>query len=361
MPVFLNAVGTATPPHEVHGTFRAFAEGLIEDPRERRVFARMADRSGIARRWSVLRPDGRPGRVDAGGFYGTDADPRAFPSTRARMAVYEREGPPLAFGALDALGDALGGDAPLDGVTHLVVASCTGFAAPGLDHAICARLGLPEHVSRTLVGFMGCQAAIVALRLAADAVRADPAARVLVVNLELCTLHLQARAEVEQLLCFLLFGDGCSAALVSAEPRGARLDAFRAALMPEASEQIAWRVGDDGFDMVLSGAVPASLTRALPPRLPAILGGADAAEFDLWAIHPGGRSVLDAVEEACRPPQGAMAHSRAVLEAHGNMSSPTVMFVLRDMLAARPEPGRKGVAMAFGPGLSAETMRFETI
>jgi predicted naringenin-chalcone synthase len=348
-PVFLNQIGTATPVHEVHGTFRAFAEGLIPDQRARRVFARMADRAGIARRWSVLRPDGRPGLVDAEGFY----EPGHFPSTRARMQRWEAEAPALAFRALDSLG-------PLEGITHLVTASCTGFVAPGLDHAIAAHLGLDETVARTNIGFMGCQAAIVALRVANDAVRADPAARVLVVNLELCTLHLQERPDVEQLLCFLLFGDGCSAALVSAAPEGLRLDGFRSALMPEASEQISWRVGDNGFDMVLSGEVPKSLNRALPQRLPALLGGAEAAAFDLWAIHPGGRSVLDAVEEACRPPQGALADSRAVLEAHGNMSSPTIMFVLRRMLAAG-EAGRRGVAMAFGPGLSAETMRFATV
>ncbi|HEY8611630.1 MAG TPA: type III polyketide synthase [Roseomonas sp.] len=348
-PVFLNRIGTATPGHEVHGTFRAFAEGLIPEGRQRRLFSRMADRAGIARRWSVLRPDGRPGHVDAEGFY----EPGRFPSTRARMARWEAEAPALAFRALDALG-------PVEGITHLIVASCTGFAAPGLDHAISARLELAETVARTNIGFMGCQAAIVALRLAHDAVRADPAARVLVVNLELCTLHLQERPEVEQLLCFLLFGDGCSAALVSADPSGLRLDGFRCALMPEAQEQIAWRVGDNGFDMVLSGEVPKSLTRALPPRLPDLLDGGEAEEFDLWAIHPGGRSVLDAVEEACRPPQGALSASRAVLEAHGNMSSPTVMFVLRDMMGAC-EAGRRGIAMAFGPGLSAETMRFETV
>jgi len=346
--VFLNRVGTAVPPHDVHRCFRDFAEAMIPDPRGRRAFGRMADRAGISRRWSVLPAGVGFGSVDGSGFY-----PAAgFPSTGRRMARYEAEAPALAFAALDALG-------PPSGITHLIVASCTGFVAPGLDHAICARLRLEESVCRTAIGFMGCQAAIVALRSAADAVRADPTARVLVVNLELCTLHLQASPEIEQLLCFLLFGDGCSAALVSAEPSGARIEGFRAALLPEAAEQISWRIGDDGFDMVLSGEVPRALGRALPQRLPAILGD-DPAAFPIWAVHPGGRSVLDAVEEACRPPPGALAHSRAVLDAHGNMSSPTVMFVLR---AALDEalPGRRGVAMAFGPGLSAETMRFRTV
>jgi predicted naringenin-chalcone synthase len=344
--VFLNRIGTATPQHEVHGTFRAFAEQLIPDLRARRIFSRMADRAGIEQRWSVLRPDGRPDMVDSEGFY----MPGRFPSTGRRMQRWEDEAAPLAFHALKELG-------PVAGITHVFTASCTGFAAPGLDHALCAHLNLEESVARLNIGFMGCQAAIVALRLARDTVRADPKARVLVVNVELCTLHLQEQPDVEQLLCFLLFGDGCSAALVSAEAVGLRLDAFRTALLPEAREQIAWRVGDNGFDIVLSGEVPKSLGRALPARLPSILGGDDASAFPLWAIHPGGRSVLDAVEAACQPPDGALDASRAVLAAHGNMSSPTVMFVLRTMLQAASS-GQRGVAMAFGPGLSAETLRF---
>lgn len=351
--VFLNRIGTAVPPHEVHATFRAFAARRLPE-RQRAVFGRMAARAGIDRRWSVLAPaaspadpgDGGPDRVDAAGLYTAGA----FPSTGARMARYAAEAPGLALAALADLG-------PVAGITHLVVASCTGFVAPGLDHAIAARLGLDEGVARTCVGFMGCQAAIVALRLARDAVRADPAARVLVVNVELCTLHLQERADLDQLLCFLLFADGASAALVSAEPGGLRLDAFRAALMPEAAAQITWAIGDAGFDMVLSGQVPATLARALPGRAGAILGGAAPAAFDLWAVHPGGRSVLDAVEAAFGLPGAALAASRAVLRDHGNMSSPTVMFVLRALMD-RAAPGQRGVAMAFGPGLSAETLRF---
>ncbi|MFC0410843.1 type III polyketide synthase [Roseomonas elaeocarpi] len=348
--VFLNRIGTAVPPNEVHGTFRGFAETLIPPGLERRLFARMADRAGIERRWSVLRPDGRPGLVDDEGFYA----PGGFPSTRSRMQRWEAEAPALALRAIAGLGDAAAG------ITHLVTASCTGFAAPGLDHAICAALGLEESVARTNIGFMGCQAGIVALRLAHDTVRADPRARVLVVNLELCTLHLQERPEVEQLLCFLLFGDGCSAAIVSAEPEGLRIDGFRSTLLPEAREQIAWRVGDNGFDMVLSGEVPKSLARALPARLPQILEGGAAEEFALWAVHPGGRSVIDAVAESCRPPEGALGHSRAVLRDHGNMSSPTVLFVLAGMLRDAAA-GLRGVALAFGPGLSAEAMRFTTV
>ncbi|MBX6375330.1 MAG: type III polyketide synthase, partial [Acetobacteraceae bacterium] len=279
-----------------------------------------------------------------------------FPSTGARMARYERDAPALAEAALDRLGLAEEGPR----VTHLILATCTGFAAPGLDHWIIGRYGLPGHVERSIVGFMGCQAAINALKLAWHLVRSDPRARVLVVSLELCTLHLQNRSALEQLLSFLIFADGCAAALVSADPEGLRVDGFRAGLVPQAADQITWRIGDEGFDMTLSGLIPFTLAHTLPGLVGEILAGEDPAGIELWAVHPGGRTILDAVEHGLDLPQGALAHSRAVLRAFGNMSSATVLFVLQAMLEERI-PGRRGCAMAFGPGLSAETMRFVTV
>jgi alpha-pyrone synthase len=352
--VFLNRIATAVPPHEVHGAFRAFATRQAATERDRAAFARMAERAQITSRYSVLEPADEEGSGTACGFYRLG---QPFPSTGVRMARYEAAAPALAEAALDRLGMAEEGRR----ITHLVLASCTGFVAPGLDHQLIARYGLPSHVERTIVGFMGCQAAINALKLAWHAVRSDPSARVLVVCLELCTLHLQASTALEQLLCFALFADGCAAALVSAEPRGMRLDGFRAGIVPAAADQITWRIGDDGFDMTLSGMVPFTLAHALPGWREAMLAGAPVEEIDLWAVHPGGRSVLDAVAHGLELPQGALAHSRAVLEAFGNMSSATVLFVLGQMLAEGGPAGRRGCAMAFGPGLSAETMRFATV
>lgn len=344
----INRIATALPPNEVHDAFRLFAGRQITDPRTRSAFARLAERSQIDRRYSVLEP--RPdasGTVD--GFYLTDR----FPSTGTRMARYEAEAPALAEAACLALG--LEREGPR--ITHLILASCTGFAAPGLDHWLIRRFGLPGGVERSIVGFMGCQAAINALKLAHHLVRSDARARVLVLNLELCSLHLQPSTAIEQLLCFLLFADGCSAALVTAEAEGLALEGFHAALVPEAADQITWRIGDDGFDMTLSGFVPLTLARALPDQAGAILAGAAPDAFDLWAVHPGGRSVLDAVMHGLSLPEDALEVSRAVLRDHGNMSSATVMFVLQRMMAAA-RPGQRGCALAFGPGLSAETMRF---
>lgn len=346
--VFINRIGTAVPAHQVHGAFRAFAASRAE-ARDGAAFARMAARAGIDSRWSVLRAAEPAGSGTACGFYRADA---AFPTTRARMARYEIEAPPLAGAAFAA---AVRGDAA--SVTHLVIASCTGFIAPGLDRELIERYGLPRHVERTMVGFMGCQAAINALKIAWHIVRSDPTARVLVLCLELCTLHLQATRALEQLLCFLLFADGAAAAMVSAEPIGLRVDGFRSIVLPDSAEQITWRIGDDGFDMTLSGMVPFTLAHALPAWQAEMLGEAQAAAIDHWAVHPGGRSILDAVEHGLELPPNALADSRSILRSHGNMSSATVLFVLAAMLARR-QPGR-GCALAFGPGLSAEAMRFE--
>jgi predicted naringenin-chalcone synthase len=348
---YINHIATAVPRHEVHGAFRRLADRQIGDARTRTAFARLAEKSQIDTRFSVLEPDAEA-RGTTDGFYDRDR----YPSTGARMARFEADAPALAEAACDALG--LEAEGPR--ITHLVFATCTGFAAPGLDHWLIRRYGLPGHVERTIVGFMGCQAAINALKLARQAVRSDPEARVLVVNLELCSLHLQPSDDLGQLMCFLLFADGCSAALVTGEPEGLRMDGFRSALVHEAREHITWRVGDSGFDMTLSGLVPLTLARALPDHSEAILDGVAPEDIDLWAVHPGGRSVLDAVEHGMALPQGALAESRSVLRENGNMSSATVMFVLQRMLADA-RPGQRGCALAFGPGLSAETMRFTAV
>jgi alpha-pyrone synthase len=348
--VFINRIATAVPRHEVHGAFRAFAVTQAEGEKGRTAFARMAARSDITHRYSVLEASEPEGSGTVCGFYRTGA---AFPSTRARMARYEREAPELAGTAFARLG--LEDEAPR--ITHLVVATCTGFVAPGLDRHLVERHGLPRGVERTMVGFMGCQAAINALKVAWHVVRSEPEARVLVVCLELCTLHLQDTSALDQLLCFLLFADGCAAAIVSAEPKGLRVEGFRSVVMPEAGDMITWRIGDDGFDMTLSGMVPITLAHALPDWQAEMLGGGNAADVDLWAVHPGGRTILDAVEHGLALPQGALADSRAVLRDHGNMSSATVMFVLAAMMA-RAEARQRGCALAFGPGLSAEAMRF---
>nr|AYM52634.1 type III polyketide synthase [Aetherobacter sp.] len=351
---YLNRIATAVPPHDVHGAFVRFARTLLEDRRSLALFDRMVDKAQIAHRFAVLPPSATPegASVDAARFYARGR----FPSTGERMRWYEAHAPGLAARAVAGLD--LGGD--LRRVSHVIVTSCTGLYAPGLDLDLVERCGLDPAVERTMVGFMGCYAAISGLKLARHIVRSTPSARVLLVNLELCSLHLQPTSDLEKLLSFLVFGDGCAASLVSADPTGLALDRFHAALLPETRGLITWHIGDLGFDMVLSGRVPGVIRDGLRAGAAAILDGAPPASIDRWAIHPGGRSVLDAVEQSLGLDPAALAPSRTVLARFGNMSSATVMFVLQAILAAS-SPGERGCAMSFGPGLAAETLLFHRV
>lgn len=349
MTAHINRIATAVPPHDVHEAFVALARTLLPDERARTVFERMAERSGIAHRFAVLQA-GRvdQGEVDTAGFYRRGA----FPSTAARMRLYEEAAPALACDAVARL--------HLDPreVTHLVVASCTGFSAPGLDLQIARRLGLRADVERTLVGFMGCAAAVPALRAARHIVRSEPCARVLVVCCELSSLHLQESAALEEVLSFLLFADGAAAALVTAEPHGLALDDFRNAVIPDTEGFITWHVGDTGFRMHLSGRVPGRIAAVLRDDPATLLRDTPAADYGLWAVHAGGRTILDAVEQGLALPPDALRHSRSVLHDFGNMSSATVLFVLDRILREAPPPGTRGLALAFGPGMVAESFRF---
>lgn len=349
---YLHAVGTAVPGHDIHAAFVGWARARLPDERERRVFDRMAARAGIGHRWSVLpqlADGGSP--VSRGGFY----DQALLPGTAARMAIYAQEAPRLALAAIAQLREQVA----LGEVTHLVVASCTGFVAPGIDQIIARKLGLAGSVERLLVGFMGCYAAVAALRSARHIVRSEPGARVLVVCVELSTLHLQDTPALEPLLAQLQFGDGAAAGLVTGEPGGVELGQPFATTLPGSEALIRWDITDRGFAMHLSGEVPARIAAGLADAAfrHAATGGARAEDIDGWAVHAGGRSILDAVEGALHLAPDALAASRAVLAADGNMSSATLMFVLARLLERRVE---RGVALAFGPGLAAEGFAFRS-
>ncbi|MGD0730651.1 MAG: type III polyketide synthase [Terracidiphilus sp.] len=349
---YINRIATAVPPHDVHRAFIDFAAGLLAEGTYRNLFRRMARLSAIERRHSFVNPI----TTDDGSW--KDAEqvyvPGSFPSTARRMQLFERFAPQLAHAALDKLSLTPG---QRQSITHVVVTSCTGLYAPGLDFEVVRHLGLDPSVERTMIGFMGCYAAINALKSANHIVRSQPGAAVLMLNLELCTLHFQETHELQQVLSFLVFADGCAASLISAQPIGLAIDSFLALNIPQTSHLITWRIGELGFDMQLSGEVPGEIGRALKESGSQITRGKDLLSIDLWAVHPGGRSILDSVEKGLGLPADALSCSREVLSRYGNMSSATVMFVLQQLME-RSQPGQKGCAMSFGPGLTAETMLF---
>jgi len=359
----INRIGTAVPPNDVHAAFVNFVQHFITERREAAIFKRMVGRSAIDHRYSFFVPVENPDgfEADTEGFY----TPDAFPGTAARMDRFAKTAPGLAMQAIDALNL----DGERERITHLVVASCTGFIAPGIDQLIVKAAGLDPGVERTGVGFMGCYAAVNSLRLAHHFVRSDPSARVLVVNLELCTLHFQQTANLEQLLSMLLFGDGCAATLVTADETGLALRDFRATTIEDSGGSITWNVGDQGFDMHLSGEVPGKIARALKHEYErnddkGLLRGTRPADYPLWAVHAGGRTILDAVETGFDLAPGKLDWSRGVLRDFGNMSSATLMFVLDRILkgvGTTVEHAADGFGVAFGPGLAAESFRFRTV
>jgi len=335
------------------------------DDRTRRIIRVLYRQSGIARRHSVVTNfEGE----EQSGFFKTGPDStRQGPGTAARNEIFARESRRLSVDLARKVLDNCPGVGPND-VTHVVTVSCTGFYNPGPDYYILRDLGIPLSAQRYHLGFMGCYAAFPALRMAAQFCEANPDAVVLVMCLELCSLHIQLKAKEDYLLANSLFADGAGAAIVSArEPapgRSAfRIGDFHSALVTSGEQDMAWRIGDHGFDIALSSYVPKIIGANVREFIEPALAGSGVAlgDVETWAVHPGGKAIIDQVQGSLglRPEQ--VRASRDVLRDYGNMSSATVLFVLRDILRDRP-PGtaERVCAMAFGPGLTVEMALLET-
>ncbi|MER7521421.1 type III polyketide synthase [Microbacterium oxydans] len=293
------------------------------------------------------------------------------PGTKARNDFYTREATVLFVEAARRAIDADPDLRPAD-VTHVITVSCTGFHAPGPEYEIVRALGLSDAVQRFHFGFMGCYASMPALRAASQFCAADENAVVLVVSVELCTLHLRTSENPDTIVASSLFADGAAAGIVTARdlpsPVSAlRLDRFHTAIAPEGEKDMAWTIGDTGFEMILSTAVPQiigeTIIGALRPLYSpeedlgqAFEGGGVGEAVQHWAIHPGGRSILDKVQERLNLSDAQLHPAREVLRNNGNMSSATVLFILKRILEEEgARAGDRVSAMAFGPGLTAES------
>lgn len=364
MAVYLHGVATVVPPTcypqaSAGELMQAWVGG---ERRTDHLLHRIYRHSGIHTRHSVV-TDFAPGGP-TGLFLDPESGDFRIPGTAERNAVYAREAPPLFVEAARRALERAGGVVPED-VTHVVTVSCTGFVAPGPDLAVVRALGLAPSTERYHLGFMGCYAAFPALRMAQAFCRADPDAVVLVASVELCSLHLQASREVDDLVAGSVFADGGAATVVSSRaPRGRalRIERFGTGVVYEGEDEMAWTIGDTGFEMVLSSYVPRIVGERAEEAVTPLLERAGVARSQVrrWAVHPGGRAILDRVAQGLGLPEEALAASREVLARYGNMSSATVLFVLERMLASDAQAGEPIVAMAFGPGLTVDTAVLRT-
>jgi len=321
--------------------------------RENRIIHTLFSRSGIETRHSVVNDFQEHGSHTL--FFNGQG---ASPGTGSRNDTYIREGRKLFVDVAQNL--IVNSDFHPDEITHLITVSCTGFYAPGPDFDIIRSLGLKNSVERYHLGFMGCYATIPAMKLADQICRANKNASVMVVSVELCTIHFKANLSMDDLLSSTVFADGGSGAIISnKKPKklNYRIEGFASSLIQKGEKDMAWSIGDHGFKMVLSNYIPDLLGEGLEDFLKPVLNRFDLTQddIDLWAIHPGGRAILDKSENILSLPADSLNASRTVLSKYGNMSSATILFVLKELLK-NPMEKEKGqtLAMAFGPGLTLE-------
>ncbi|WP_026533061.1 type III polyketide synthase [Arthrobacter sp. H41] len=330
------------------------------------------DSSGIDTRYTVVKELTLDSESEHPVFFDRSQMRILSPSTKTRNEVYAEEGTELFIEAgRKALAAAAGIEAA--DVTHVVTVSCTGFFAPGPDYKVVRALDLAPSVQRYHLGFMGCYAAFPALRSAKAFCEAEPDAVVLVISAELCSLHVRSSNNPDTIVGSSLFADGAAAAIITAreiplDGPALSLDHFETVLTPVGEESMAWNIGDEGFEMVLGTYVPhiidEHIVGALEPLLASdeTLKGMAYRDIEHWGIHPGGRSILDKVEAKLDLTAEQLVPARETLRNFGNMSSATVMFVLKHILE-QPSSGGNGriCSMAFGPGLTVETALFTKV
>ncbi len=366
MSLAILGVGTAVPSKAIdQGTAGRLAEILCCRTAEQMTWLpTMYGNTGIKKRHMVLAGELvddvlNQTRHSQSVFLPSDP-PGDGPSTAERMRVYvEMAGPMALQAAKQALEQARVKSRDL---THLVTVSCTGFNAPGVDFELIQGLALPPTIQRTHVGFMGCHGALNALRVAKAFAEADRNSCVLVCATELCSLHYYYGWDPQKMVANALFGDGSAAVVGAAGSPGAtawKMAASGSCLFPDSADAMTWSIADQGFEMTLSKKVPTLIAEHLRPWLEGWLSEQGLALGDVasWAIHPGGPRILSAVEESLGLPRGSAWASYEVFQEYGNMSSPTVLFIIERL--RRADAARPCVALGFGPGLVVEAALFE--
>ncbi|HSF53565.1 MAG TPA: type III polyketide synthase [Algoriphagus sp.] len=345
----LSNPGAPIPQSEI-ARFMQLAHQLDETEGRRLGF--LYRKTGIDSRHSVLE-DFDKLSVEDFTFFPKNQTLCPFPGTKARMDVFQKTAPNLAYQAAISCLDQAG--EKTSSMTHLILVSCTGMVAPGVELQLMEKLGLDDSVERYCVHFMGCYAAFTGLKLADKILRSEPEAKVLLVSVELCTLHFQKEYSEDNLLANSIFGDGAAAALVMNSEKGLKINSYLSQVLREGELDMAWGIGDFGFEMKLSKFIPTLLDQGIRQLKEAFEKKFKLSQIKNFAIHPGGKQILQKVQEAFELGPEVNFHAMEVLRQFGNMSSATILFVLERMMK---DPDVRGeiLSMGFGPGLTLETL-----
>lgn len=365
----ITAIGTANPKYRIsqNDIYHFMAEAFGLDKNNASRLKLIYDNSGIDYRYSVLPDFGK--EYNDGLLFRKSENDNSFPGTAKRMEQYQQEAAGLAVSAAKNCIVNLGTDIHSK-ITHLITVSCTGMYAPGIDINIVELLGLDHSVERTCINFMGCYGALNALKTADYICRAQEDAKVLIVCIELCTLHFQKENTLDNWVANSLFSDGAAAAIVENTKgrTGAgnvlKLDTFYSEFIPAASNEMGWNIGDNGFEMRLTSKVSKLIYKHIPSIAEKLLekSGLTADQIGIYAIHPGGRKILEAAETALKFSTVSNKFGYEVLRDFGNMSSATILFVLEKILMENnSESGNNVLGFAFGPGLTVESMILKKI
>jgi predicted naringenin-chalcone synthase len=358
---YITAIGTATPSYKfdqsIIAGFMVRAMQLHEeDERRLRTLFRA---TGIESRYSVLDDYGKSDGFD---FYANTKNLEPFPSTKKRLESFRQHALGLSLNAVSAC-LAKAKDLKPDAITHVIVVSCTGMYAPGLDIDLVKSLGLSSTIHRTCINFMGCYAAFNAIKLAETFCNSESNAKVLVVCTEICTLHFQKENSENNMLANSLFADGSAALLMESQPRkGMNLmtESFYCDLAFDGEQDMAWSIGDFGFEMKLSSYVPQVIRSGIKKLTTSLLAKItlNLSDISYFAIHPGGKKILEAIEQELGLSKEQNRFAYDVLRQFGNMSSPTVLFVLNEVSKSldATSDGKRIMSFAFGPGLTLESM-----
>ena len=325
---------------------------------DKRKLKYLYNQSGIESRYSVL-PDYSL-NAENWQFYPASENLEPFPDLEMRMKWFNNSAPALT---VDAIKKCIGKKILKNDITHLITISCTGMSAPGLDLQVMEEMDLPSNIFRTSINFMGCYAAIHGLKLAEAFCANDRNAKVMVVCTELCTLHFQKESSIDNVASGLLFGDGAAALLIAHDDdpeEGLRIKKFYSQVSFKGKKDMSWELSSSGFLMNLSGYVPELIEQDFNQLLGNALQHANLTKEEIshWCIHPGGKRILSAVEKSIDISAKDLVHSYNVLKNYGNMSSPTVLFVLKEIMDSIEKDKDQKVNIfgaAFGPGLTLET------